>query len=91
MVYFSFGLTHLCRADSSTFNLRTGPFPVYRAYGLFLLVPCFIEIPVFHVNNADPNQTPRSVTSDLGLHCLLMSHLWDAWLKWVNVQYKLVQ
>ena len=25
----------------------------------------------------DPDQTPRSAASDLGLHCLLMSHNWD--------------
>ena len=26
----------------------------------------------------------RSVVSDLGLHCLSMSLLWDARFKWVN-------
>ena len=26
----------------------------------------------------DPDQTPRSAASDLGLHCLPMSLLWDA-------------
>ena len=29
------------------------------------------------------DQTPRSAASDLGLHCLPISHLWDARLKWV--------
>ena len=28
--------------------------------------------------------TRRSAASDLGLHCLSMSLLWDAKLKWVN-------
>ena len=32
----------------------------------------------------DPYQTPRSVTSDMGLHCLSMSLLWDARLIWVK-------
>ena len=30
---------------------------------------------LLHANSADPDQTPRSVASDLGLHCLLMSHV----------------
>ena len=46
--------------------------------GYFLLLPCLVEISVFNANNADPDQTPRSVASDLGLHCLPMPLLWDA-------------
>ena len=38
----------------------------------------FVEIPVFSANSVDPDQTPRSVESDLGLHCLPMSFLGDA-------------
>ena len=34
-----------------------------------------------NANSIDPDQTPRSAASDLGLHCLHMSHLWDARLK----------
>ena len=33
------------------------------------------EIPVLNANNVDPDQTPRSAASDLGLLCLPMSHL----------------
>ena len=36
-------------------------------------------------NSVDPDQTPSSATSDLGLHCLPMSFLWDARLKWDNI------
>ena len=43
---------------------------------LVLLLPCFTEIPVFNENRLDPDQTPRSVASDLDLDCLPMSHLW---------------
>ena len=43
----------------------------------FLLRPCFIEIPVFNANSV-------SAASDLGLHCLPMSLLWNARLKLVN-------
>ena len=39
--------------------------------------PCYIEIPVCTANHVDPDQTPRCAASDLGLHCLPMSLLWD--------------
>ena len=32
----------------------------------------------------DPDQTPQNAASDLGLHCLRVSLLWDARLKWVS-------
>ena len=37
----------------------------------FLLVffLCFIVIPVFNANSVDPDQTPHSAASDLGVHC----------------------
>ena len=35
-------------------------------------------------NSGDPDQMPRSAASDLGLHCLPMSHKKDARLIWVN-------
>ena len=31
-----------------------------------------------HANNVDPDQTPRSAASDLSLHCLPKSLLWEA-------------
>ena len=71
--------------DSSTENLWTGPPPTERMSGyFFLLLPRFIEIIVINANYADPDQTPRSAASDLGLHCLPMSLLWDGKLKWVK-------
>ena len=48
----------------------------------FLLQPYFVEIPVFNVNSIDPDQTPLSAASDLGLHSLQMPllryarHIW---------------
>ena len=44
---------------------------------LVVLLLCFIEMPVINANSVDPDQTPRSAASDLGLHCLPVSHLWD--------------
>ena len=41
-------------------------------------------MPVINANSVDPDQTPRSAASDLGLHCLPMSRLRDAGHKWVN-------
>ena len=43
-----------------------------------------MAIRVLNANNVDPDQTPRSAASDLGLHCLPMSLLRDAWYKLVN-------
>ena len=40
-------------------------------------------MPVVIANSVDPDQ-PRSAASGLGLHCLPMSHLWDAKHKWVK-------
>ena len=38
--------------------------------GWFLLLLCFIEIPVFNASSVDPDQMLHSASSDLGLHCL---------------------
>ena len=35
-------------------------------------------------NSGDPDQTPHSVASDLGLHCLPMPHKKDARHIWVK-------
>ena len=35
-------------------------------------------------NSGDPDQTPRSVASDLGLHCLPVTPLGVSRLQWVN-------
>ena len=49
----------------------------------------FIEMPVVNANSVDPDQTPQSVASDLGQHCLPMSHLLDARHKWVKEKIQL--
>ena len=40
-------------------------------------------MPVVNANRVDPDQTPRSMASVLGLNWLPMSYLWDARDKWV--------
>ena len=37
---------------------------------LAFIFPRFIQDPVHIANSEDPDQTPRSAASDLGLHCL---------------------
>ena len=44
----------------------------------------FYRILVFNANSVDPDQMLCSAASDLGLHCLPMSLLWDDRHKWVN-------
>ena len=46
----------------------------------------FIENSELNANSADPDQTPHSVASDLGLHCLPMSLLWDVRYNCVNAR-----
>ena len=38
-------------------------------------------MPVINANSVDPDQMPHSAASDLGLHCLPMSHLWVKYSK----------
>ena len=41
-----------------------------RGVCLVLILPCLTEIPVRNANSVDPDQTPHSAASDLGLQCL---------------------
>ena len=43
-----------------------------------------MAIPVVNANSVNPNKTPRSVVSDLGMHCLPIT-LRDFRLKRVNL------
>ena len=77
-------LTHLCRMDFPISINSMGSFPI-----LGLLGGIFPSHSNF--NRTFCKQTvetlirrPHYVASDLGLHCLLMSHKNDAGLIWVN-------
>ena len=52
-----------------------------------LLLLCFTEIPVCDANSVDPDKMLHFVASDLDLHCLSMSLLWDARHKLVSDIY----
>ena len=61
------GLVYLNSLDRSISNRG--------AVWLVFIIIMFIEIPVLKTNGTDPDQTPRSAASDMGLHCLSMSLL----------------
>ena len=52
-----------------TLPFWTHPFPIEAGVWLVFIFTIYcIEIPVFNANSVDPDQTPRSAASDLGLH-----------------------
>ena len=58
---------------------------VWSVWLVFIITIFLVEISEFIANSVDPDQTLHTVASDLGLHCLPMSLLWDAWHKWVKI------
>ena len=48
-------------------------------------------MPVVNANSVDPDQTPRSAASDLGLHCLPVSDLWHARHKLVKARISILK
>ena len=56
-----------------------------RGVWLVFIITWFTEITVLYANNVDPDQTLHFAVSDLGLHCLPMSHLRDTMLKCVKL------
>ena len=71
--------------DPSILINWTSPFPSLGVSGLLFHFYSIVNRYSCLANSEDPDQTPRSGASDLGLHCLPMSHKWDARLIWVNV------
>ena len=68
------GLFYLHTSDRSISSIRD----------VWLILIITIFNPLFYANSVDPDQTPHSAASDLGLHCLPISLLWDARHKWVK-------
>ena len=60
----------------SYLNSFDRPISYIRSVRLVFIVIMFVEISALNANSVDPDQTPRYAASDLGLHCLPMSHLW---------------
>ena len=40
-------------------------------------------------HSGDPEKTPRSAASDLGLHCLPVTRLEESSIQWVNIYHSL--
>ena len=71
--------------DPSILIDRTSSFPLLGVSGE-LFHSYFILLHKFKLaNSVDPDQTPRSAASDLGLHCLPRSQERDARLIWVTL------
>ena len=64
--------------------------PYIRDVWLVFIIIMFVEFSELNTNGVDPDQTSHSVASDLGLHYLTMSFLWDARHKWVKVAFVLL-
>ena len=51
----------------------------------FFLSYIIYKTPIFNVDRVNSYQTPQSLESALGLHCLQMSLLWEDRDKWVYI------
>ena len=60
--------------EESTFNFR---------YVWLWDLEIFLQAKLF-ANSKDPDQMPHSAASDLGLHCLPITHLGVSRLQWVK-------
>ena len=58
---------------------------VLRVVGSYFSFVFKFWLKILEANSGNPDQTPRSAASDLGLHCLPVSHKKDARLLWVIV------
>ena len=87
---FSNTLIVLCLINPFTpnglfyFNFSDRSISNRRSSDSFFIIKIFYRIPVFFANSVDPDQTPQTAASDLGLHCLPMSLLRDARQKWIK-------
>ena len=68
-------LTHLSRMALPSRISRTSPFPILEALGgIFHFYSNFNTKNILLANSENSDQMPHSVASDLGLHCLPVSH-----------------
>ena len=64
--------------DTSASSLWTSISYIKGVWLVFIVIMFCKIIFELNANSVDPDQTPRSAASDLGLHGLPMSFLWDA-------------
>ena len=78
-------LTHIWLVDPSILINWTSPFPSLGVSGeLFHFYSFSNRMILLLANREDPDQMPRSVASDLGLHCLPISQKRDTRLIWMD-------
>ena len=63
-------LTHISLADPSILINWTSPFPGLGVSGILFLFYSILNRYFCLANSENPEQTPRSAASDLGLHCV---------------------
>ena len=81
LLYPSYSYTIYPFTPSGLFYLNILDRSISSKRGIYLVLLLLYfnkEIPVQNANSVDPDQTPRSSASDLGLHCLPTSLLWDS-------------
>ena len=55
--------------------------------GVFFSFLFYFEYKFLKANSVDPDQTPHSAASELGLHCLPRSRLWEARHIWDKTDF----
>ena len=63
---------------------------VLRVVSRYFTFSFKFSLNILLANSGDPHQMPHSVPSDLGLHCLPMSHKKEARLLWVNMKHNYI-
>ena len=87
---YSEPITHGCLINPQLPSGPVHPYQLDKSISNFRAVWCtysflfYFEYIFLLAKGEDPDQTPHSAVSDLGLHCLPMSQNWDARLIWVK-------
>ena len=77
------GISHSCQLKMSILN--------FRGVSLYFFQILLELFNILLANSEDPDQTPHYAVSDMGLHCLPMSHKKDARHIWVKCMKNLFE
>ena len=69
-------LTYICLEHPSFLTNWTSPFPILGVSGVLFHFN-YISNRFLLANSEDPDQTPRSMAYNLGMHCVPNSPKWD--------------
>ena len=70
--------------NSSAITLWTGLFPIAGVWLDFIMLLCFIKVPLINANSVDPDQMLHFGASDLGWLCLPVTLLGVSQQKWLT-------